>query len=180
MEKFFYSLLVIVILTGCGSTDHGELIGIEDREQWYPSDPYGMVYIPMGNFRMGLNEQDVPYSLTAPTKSVSVAAFYMDATEITNNEYRQFVHWVRDSILRTNLAEEYIEGYEYKLQGDDAPKNPTAWQEFVDIFYPEEYGSRLNWDVPLVWDANRYPEDEAYIEVVELSLIHISEPTRPY
>ena len=28
----------------------------------------------------------------------------MDETEITNSEYRQFVYWVRDSILRTRLA----------------------------------------------------------------------------
>ena len=30
----------------------------------------------------------------------------MDQTEITNNEYRQFVHWVRDSIIRKYLAED--------------------------------------------------------------------------
>ena len=28
----------------------------------------------------------------------------MDETEITNSEYRSFVHWVRDSIIRRNLA----------------------------------------------------------------------------
>ena len=36
-------------------------------------------------------------------------SFYMDQTEITNNEYRQFVHWVRDSIARTLLAENFDE-----------------------------------------------------------------------
>ena len=41
----------------------------------------------------------------APTKTVSVRSFYMDETEITNSEYRQFVFWVRDSILRYKLAE---------------------------------------------------------------------------
>src|SRR5690606_40675307 len=40
----------------------------------------------------------------APTKTATVSSFYMDETEITNNEYRQFVYWVRDSILRTKLA----------------------------------------------------------------------------
>ena len=39
----------------------------------------------------------------------------MDQTEITNNEYRQFVHWVRDSIARTLLAENFDE--EYDLYG---------------------------------------------------------------
>ena len=32
----------------------------------------------------------------------------MDDTEITNNEYRQFVHWVRDSIVLAAL-DIYIE-----------------------------------------------------------------------
>ena len=45
-------------------------------------------------------------------KLVTMHSFYMDQTEITNNEYRQFVHWVRDSIARTLLAEK-IEGYLY-------------------------------------------------------------------
>ena len=31
-------------------------------------------------------------------KQVSISGFWMDATEITNNEYRQFTNWVRDSI----------------------------------------------------------------------------------
>ena len=35
----------------------------------------------------------------------------MDETEITNNEYRQFVHWVRDSILRYRLAEGMVEDF---------------------------------------------------------------------
>ena len=44
-------------------------------------------------------------------KTVSVAAFYIDETEITNNEYRQFVTWVRDSIA-SNFGESGVEGYE--------------------------------------------------------------------
>ena len=35
-------------------------------------------------------------------RTVTVRAFYMDETEITNSEYRQFVNWVRDSILEPN------------------------------------------------------------------------------
>ena len=31
---------------------------------------------------------------------------YIDQTEISNNEYRQFVYWVRDSIARRILGEE--------------------------------------------------------------------------
>ncbi|MBL4667721.1 MAG: SUMF1/EgtB/PvdO family nonheme iron enzyme, partial [Flavobacteriales bacterium] len=92
-------LLAVVILYSC-SKGNGELIGVQDRGQWYQPDPFGMLFIPMGSYNMGPSDQDVPYALTAQTRTVSVQAFYMDQTEISNNEYRQFVYHVRDSIAR--------------------------------------------------------------------------------
>jgi gliding motility-associated lipoprotein GldK len=91
------------------SKGNGELIGVQGREEWYQPDPFGMLYIPMGSYNMGPSDQDVPYSLTAQTRTVSVQAFYMDQTEISNNEYRQFVYHVRDSIARKILGEEIDE-----------------------------------------------------------------------
>ena len=64
-----------------------------------------MSLIPGGAFVMGKSDDDIAGIQDAPTKTVSVRSFYMDETEITNSEYRQFVFWVRDSILRFNLAE---------------------------------------------------------------------------
>ena len=54
---------------------------------------------------MGKSDDDIVDLKDAPTKTVTVRSFYMDETEITNSEYRQFVHWVRDSIIRLKLAE---------------------------------------------------------------------------
>ena len=53
---------------------------------------------------MGKADDDLAGVNDAPTKTVTVRAFYMDATEITNSEYRQFVNWVRDSIVRMKVA----------------------------------------------------------------------------
>ena len=47
----------------------------------------------------------------------------MDATEISNNEYRQFVDWVRDSIAREKL---YRRSY-----GEDAEQ----WVQIPDDFW---------------------------------------------
>ena len=47
---------------------------------------------------MGANGENTPTVLEKRTLTMS--SFWMDQTEITNNEYRQFVHWVRDSIIR--------------------------------------------------------------------------------
>ena len=44
------------------------------------------------------------WSFNSPTKTVTVRPYYMDETEVTNSEYKQFVYWVRDSIVRTQLA----------------------------------------------------------------------------
>ena len=50
---------------------------------------------------MGPSDEDVNYAYTARNKQISINGFWMDATEITNNEYRQFTNWVRDSIAAT-------------------------------------------------------------------------------
>jgi len=53
-------------------------------------DTVGMVWIPGGNFMMGGdNEQADPDEF--PKHEVKVAGFWMDATEVTNAEFRKFV-----------------------------------------------------------------------------------------
>jgi len=136
MKKLLFFVIVMpVILSGCASQGSGELIGVQGRMPWFQPDPYGMLYLPMGAFHMGPSDQDVPYAQTAQAKSVSVQAFYMDATEITNNEYRQFVNWVRDSLARRILGEEVSEDYFHMTDGYDQDLDPP----------------QLNWDEPIYW-----------------------------
>ena len=104
MKKLLLSSIAFVfLLTSCGSKTKGELVGAQGKK-WYPEKPYGMELIPRGSFIMGKSEEDQAKVLNAPTKTVTVRSFYMDDTEITNSEYRQFVEWVQDSIVRTQLA----------------------------------------------------------------------------
>src|SRR5258707_12649095 len=56
-----------------------------------------MVYIPPAPFHMGPSDEDVNYAYTSRNRQTSISGFWMDATEVTNNEYRQFTNWVRDS-----------------------------------------------------------------------------------
>jgi formylglycine-generating enzyme len=76
----------------------GQLHGVAPGARSGLSKPLGMVYIPAGTFHMGPSDEDVTYALTARNKQVSISGFWMDATEVTNNEYRQFTNWVKDSI----------------------------------------------------------------------------------
>lgn len=165
MRKLVVLGLLVSMLYSCSSSDHGELVGVQGRPEWFPTLPYGMVYIPQGSYNMGSSDQDVAYAMTAPSKTVTVGSFFMDQTEITNNEYRQFVYWVRDSIVRFRLGdEELVEGYELKdLNNMD---ELTPYQEYVSLNYPDSMQRHIDWDKRLIWDKNRYPSEE-YTEIME-------------
>jgi formylglycine-generating enzyme len=97
--------VAVLFLTSCGKfgksskglPNDGQLHGVAPSNKYQLPKPPGMVYIPPGTFHMGPSDEDVNYAYTARNKQVSINGFWMDATEITNNEYRQFVNWVRDS-----------------------------------------------------------------------------------
>jgi len=103
------ALPLMYLLEGCGlSSTKGQLVGVKGRQAWSHPMPYGMINIPTGTYHMGQSDQDVVYALTSRPMQVTVQSFFMDDTEITNNEYRQFVLWVRDSIARKLLGDPYV------------------------------------------------------------------------
>ena len=132
MKRILVLGLLAAIITGCGPNTSGELIGVPGRRSYGEMPPYGMVFIPQGSYNMGASDQDMAWSVTAPAKTVSVDAFWMDQTEITNNEYRQFVNYVTDSISRRLLAD----------QMDDFA---IAEDEFGNEIDPPV----LNWETPI-------------------------------
>ena len=104
MKKLIAFAAVLALSIGCGrSSDKGELVGVRGKK-WNPEKPFGMTLVPGGAFIMGKSDDDLANVQDAPTKTVTVRSFYMDETEITNSEYRQFVEWVKDSTIRTRLA----------------------------------------------------------------------------
>ena len=106
MKKLFFLLAASVALFyGCSSNSaNGELVGVLDRTKFEDIDLKGMVFVNQGNFSMGSGVQNNTYGVTSQPRTMQVASFFMDETEITNNEYRQFVAWVTDSIVRRMLA----------------------------------------------------------------------------
>jgi gliding motility-associated lipoprotein GldK len=107
MKNAFFTTLAVtaVVLSGCGKfgkskgqPDDGQLHGVAPGGRYIMTKPPGMVYVPPGTFHMGPSDEDINYTFTARNKQVSISGFWMDATEITNNEYRMFTNWVRDSI----------------------------------------------------------------------------------
>ena len=179
MKKLLLSSIAFVfLLTSCGSKTKGELVGVQGKK-WYPEKPYGMELIPRGSFIMGTSEEDQAKVLNAPTKTVTVRSFYMDDTEITNSEYRQFVEWVKDSITRTRLAilaDELGIGPEDGGIGEYAFKDADTTKSSVyDKYMLDNHsgmgetgyeGRALNKDEDLIWDTSEYP-DEYYAEVMD-------------
>ena len=138
MKKLIYFILLFPILFACNSGVEGNLVGVRGRGVFYPDVlgpgkvPLGMVYIPSGAYQTGEDDEDIMGLHTARVKTVSVPAFYMDQTEISNNEYRQFVYWVRDSIAREKL---------YRRSFDDQAER---WINVPDNFFKEPYRTFIN------------------------------------
>jgi formylglycine-generating enzyme len=135
-KAILFGLLIILLLSGCRSSNNGELTGVLGRKKFFEPEPFEMAFIPAGNFMMGPSDQDAMYAMNTITKSVTVEAFWMDQTEISNNKYRQFVYYVRDSILRTKLGNAGIEGRNYFMvdkEGNVIEPNIIDWEEKIDL-----------------------------------------------
>ena len=129
--------MAVLTMTSCfggksAMADGGELTGAGGRAFSEPA-PYGMVLIKRGHLRMGLENPDSLWGRQTPVRDISIEGFWMDDTEITNSEYRQFVNWVRDSIIRERLADPNYGGDEtYKIEEDkngDPVKPHLNWKK---------------------------------------------------
>src|SRR5574344_2308819 len=110
----------------------GEVTGAGGRAFAEPT-PYGMTLIKRGHLKMGVDEKDSLWGKETPVRDISVEGFWMDETEITNSQYRQFVNYVRDSIIRERLADPSYGGDEtYKIEEDkngDPVKPHLDWKK---------------------------------------------------
>ena len=75
----------------------GSISILSFKEAKFRSDPY-MVQIPGGSFYMGPSDEQVDMSMVNRKKLVSITGFWMDRTEVTNQQYRKFVKYVSDSL----------------------------------------------------------------------------------
>ena len=122
-SRWVFGLLSLLILTSCFGgketmASGGELTGTSGKAFAEPA-PYGMILVKRGHLKMGLESKDSLWGRETPLRDISIEGFWMDDTEITNSEYRQFVSYVRDSIIRERLADPNYGGDEsYKIEED--------------------------------------------------------------
>lgn len=140
MKKILLFIAALIVLVSCSDKGNGELVGVNRKSgTFYQPDPYGMVFVPQGSYTMGAGDEDITYGQVIEPKTVSISSFFMDETEITNNEYRQFVFWVRDSIARRMLGD--IRPDDYLIEED---------AETGEVYDPPF----LNWETDIEWQSS--------------------------
>ena len=167
MKLMKLKTLTIVFLaafvSGCGLFEKGGSGGVSRTTGWaYNTEetgniPYesgydqqagpGLVFIQGGTFTMGRVEQDVMYQWDNHPRRVTVASFYMDETEVSNQDYREYTHWLNrvypgdrekinaalpdTTLWRSELAynEPYVNNYFRHPAYSDYPVVGVTWEQ---------------------------------------------------
>ncbi|MDR0506042.1 MAG: SUMF1/EgtB/PvdO family nonheme iron enzyme [Dysgonamonadaceae bacterium] len=172
---FLYSFLFLSLFySSCGksfSGDGGELTGVS-APGWTEPNPYGMVLIKRGAFSMGHADNDSLWGTVRDAKGISLESFWMDETEITNAKYRQFLYWVRDSIIRERLFDPNYGGNDLFKITEDREGNPID-QPYLNWRRPIPSDKRanedelkaiksVNWTNPITGEVKLDPEQMVY------------------
>lgn len=107
----------------------------------------GLVFIQGGTFTMGRVEEDVMYKWDNHPRRVTVASFYMDETEVSNQDYREYIYWLGrvypgdrqklnaalpdTTLWRSELAynEPYVNNYFRHPAYTDYPVVGVTWEQ---------------------------------------------------
>jgi gliding motility-associated lipoprotein GldJ len=81
--------------------------GFEKRDYEGQITGPNLVLVEGGTFTMGQTQEDVMFEWAALPRRVTVSSFYMDETEVTNIDYREFVYWV-DRVWGETYPETYF------------------------------------------------------------------------
>ncbi|HEY8782023.1 MAG TPA: SUMF1/EgtB/PvdO family nonheme iron enzyme [Mucilaginibacter sp.] len=125
--------------------------GYERFRQTHPSPGPGLVPIEGGTFVMGGSaDQDVTYDYNNVRRRVTVASFYMDETEVANQDWLDYLHWISvtypadhelyynalpDTLVwRSPLSynEPYVDNYLRHPAFQDYPVVGVTWDQVQD------------------------------------------------
>lgn len=155
MKKLLLILTIAVTTVSCsslrrGGQSGGEVTGV-GATSYTEATPYGMVLVDVGSMREGVAQRDSVWGLDSTAHGISVDAFWMDEDEVTNSKYKQFVYWVRDSIIRERLADPAYGGNEeFKIE-EDKEGNPVT--------------PHLDWSKSIPWKNPSEDEERAILSV---------------
>lgn len=113
--------------------------GFEVVTNWKPKAGPGLVFIEGGTFIMGRVEQDLMHDWNAIPRRVTVTSFYMDETEVSNVDWREYVYWLKR-----------VYGEQYPQVVKKALPDTLVWR------------SPLQYNEPFVTDYFRHPAYNDY------------------
>ncbi|MEP4095818.1 formylglycine-generating enzyme family protein [Reichenbachiella sp.] len=137
----------------------------------------GMVLIPSGTFKMG-GKSEQSYVDELPVHEVLVSSFYMDETEVTNEEFKRFI----DATGYITIAERDIDWEEMKSQVPEGIKKPAdsllkagslvfaETSEQVDL---SDYSKWWRWTYGANWQHPEGPGSDID-ERMDHPVVHIS------
>ncbi|GLR19357.1 SUMF1/EgtB/PvdO family nonheme iron enzyme [Portibacter lacus] len=161
MKKLLRLSLVLVlpalILGSCKQSERSSSTGWKYNDsEWggfekldYEGQKTGPNLVPIqgGTFMMGLTEEDVTFEWDNVPRRVTVSSFYMDETEVSNIDYREYLYWTKktyqsypavwrealpDSLVwREELSfnEPFVETYFRHPSYDDYPVVGVSWKQ---------------------------------------------------
>jgi len=138
MKRNLPIIVIALLLVACNKPA-GELVGLGTKDSFHEAQPYGMVFIKRGSFLMGANDQSAIGAINTKSINVTVDAFWMDECEITNDKYKQFVYWVRDSIALRLLVIGGKDEFRMKFKNQTEDAAPEV--------------ARLNWHAKNLWNS---------------------------
>ncbi len=147
--------------------------GFEKKDYEGQINGPNLVLVEGGTFNMGTTLDDVTYEFNNVPRRVTVSSFYMDETEVSNINYREYLHWLRNKyvsypevyrkalpdtlVWREELAfnEPLVETYFRHPSYDDYPVVGVTWLQANDF---------------CKWRSNRVNE----MILVERGVLHLS------
>jgi len=161
--KTLFIILLAAFASGCGLFGKKSGGGVSRTTGWSYNDEAtgniqvdakykqeagpGLVFVQGGTFTMGRVEQDVMYRWDNTPRRVTVPSFYMDETEVSNQDYREFTYWLTrvypgnkakinsalpdTTVWREELSynEPYVENYFRHPAFSDYPVVGISWEQ---------------------------------------------------
>lgn len=131
---------------GYNDIDNG---GYEYMSNYKQKTGPGLVFIEGGTFTMGRIADDVRYDWNNIPRRVTVNSFFMDETEVTNADYREYLYWLQRVFV------------DYPLVYRQALPDTLVWRE------------ELGYNEPMVESYLRHPAYNDY-PVVGITWIQAS------
>jgi gliding motility-associated lipoprotein GldJ len=137
------------LLFSCKSSQESDTTGWKYNDQkWggfekldYEGQVTGpnLVLVQGGTFAQGLTEQDVTFDWNNVPRRVTVSSFYMDETEVSNSNYREYLYWL-----------DRVFGESYPEVVSNALPDTLVWRE------------ELSFNEPFVETYLRHPSYDDY------------------